>query len=374
MARDAMMFDNSFHTGIDLTNGSGSFTGTGTNVPTGQSLGISGGDWLGAGVALVNAGINAYSQYKTNETNQEISQRNYDAVMQTNAMNKELSERTWARDDSQLQRARRDAELAGFSPMAALSNNLTNSSPLQMQAPQYTHTNIAPQVDLSNVGNIFSQAALKKQQTEQLAIANQYSKETLNLQKLKTATELQKLLNDLDSQKLSNAEKASVLLASGFKKSDVENLLKNNRLYDVPSNTSQQHINDLQDAQRKLANAQTTTQGKLQSLYAQQEALALIQTEDMQANYNYWYKPLDNDSASIYIPTKDEKGIWHSTRVTSTGKTRKDLLDNYNQHLNDFVNSVATYNYNWSTSDYKLLNDLALENAHLLIDMIKTIK
>ena len=55
---------------------------------------------------------------------------------QTNLKNEELLRESWKRDDSQMQRAKADAEAAGFSPLATLGNMPGNTNPTQMQPVQ----------------------------------------------------------------------------------------------------------------------------------------------------------------------------------------------------------------------------------------------
>lgn len=276
------------------------------NSVSSSGLGMTGGDWISAGLNAVGQALNAYSQYKTNETNKEINEKNIKMQQETNSMNEALTKETWARDDSQLQRARRDAELAGFSPLAALSNNLTNSSPIQFQAPQANNSMIAPQIDLSEIGNVFSNASYRNEQTESLKLANQFNKETLNLRKLESAAQLAKLYSELDNQNLSNAEKASILVASGFSSSDVKKLIPNTNIKKVPKNTSQDSLNKLQNAQTSLTNAQTTltneqttTQQKQQALLTAQTALQNIETT-LKTNDNEWYNEITIPKGSYY--------------------------------------------------------------------------
>lgn len=79
---------------------------------------------------------------------------NYGAQQQANIKNEELLRESWARDDSQIQRARKDAEAAGFSPLAALGNMPGNTNPTTMQAPQ---------LDTSGISNSIEGALNRKQ-------------------------------------------------------------------------------------------------------------------------------------------------------------------------------------------------------------------
>lgn len=92
------------------------------------------GGLLTAVAAVVGAGINAYSQHKTNQANQEINQANID-------YNTAQTQEAWERDDTAHQREVADLEAAGLSPLASTGGlNVTAPlgapSPIAMQAPQ----------------------------------------------------------------------------------------------------------------------------------------------------------------------------------------------------------------------------------------------
>lgn len=338
---------------------------------------------IGALAGLVTGLLNWDSQYKTNKMNKEL-------VQETNQQNEQLTRESWARDDSQLQRARADAEAAGFSPLAALSNNLTNTAPATMQAPQV----VAPQFDSSSIisslqegvknhinkKNSDVQNEFIKSQTKAQNIENDINNSTKWSQKLQNVANLVKTLKELDAQNLDNYQKASILVASGIPKETVQSLISNTTKKDVDRNTSQDYDNSLKQAQTNLANAQktltdaqTTTQQKIQALYEQQTALTKVQAETQQADYDFWYKKLDSNNASVYVPEK-VNGKWSVNKIESQGRNRKELADYYQQKMNAYLNYISTSNFNWEHSDINLLNQLSEKNAQFMLEILKLAK
>lgn len=128
------------------------------------------GGLLAAIATVAGAGINAYSQYKTNKANQEINQQNLD-------YNKAQTEAAWSRDDTAHQREVADLEAAGLSPLASTSGASVTSplgapSPIAMQAPQ---------VDLNGLINAaLTSDKLKEEKRHNLANEG-YKEEELKL-------------------------------------------------------------------------------------------------------------------------------------------------------------------------------------------------
>lgn len=129
------------------------------------------GGLLAAIAGVVGAGINAYSQHKTNEANQEINQQNLD-------YNKAQTEAAWNRDDTAHQREVADLEAAGLSPLASTSGSSVTSplgapSPIAMQAPQ---------IDMNGLINA-ALASDKLKEEKRHNLANEgYKEEELKLQ------------------------------------------------------------------------------------------------------------------------------------------------------------------------------------------------
>lgn len=334
-------------------------------------------------VAAGSAVANTVSQAKTNEANKA----NVDA---TNAMNEQLTRESWARDDSQLQRARADAQAAGFSPLAALSNNLTNTAPATMQpyqatAPQFDSSGLISSIQEGTKGYQNGQMSdteseYIKSQTKAQNIQNEINNATKWSQKLQNVANLVKTMKELDAQNLSNYEKASILVASGIPSNTVQKLIPYTTKDTVVKNTSQDSLIKLQEAQKNLANAQktltdeqTTTQQKIQALYEQQTALTKVQAETQQADYNFWYKALDSNNASVYVPERVD-GKWIINKIESKGRNRKELADYYQQKMNGYLNYISTYNFNWETSDINFLNQLSEKNAQFMLEILKLAK
>lgn len=129
------------------------------------------GGLLAAIAGIAGAGINAYSQYKTNKANQEINQANID-------YNKAQTEEAWNRDDTAHQREVADLEAAGLSPLvstsgASVTSPLGAPSPIAMQAPQ---------IDVNGLINA-ALASDKLKEDKRHNLANEgYKEEELKLQ------------------------------------------------------------------------------------------------------------------------------------------------------------------------------------------------
>lgn len=272
-------------------------------------------------VAAGSAVANTVSQAKTNEANKA----NVDA---TNAMNEQLTRESWARDDSQLQRARADAQAAGFSPLAALSNNLTNTAPATMQPYQAT----APQFDSSGLISSIqegtrayqngkmsdSQKGFINSQKKAQDIQNEINNATKWSQKLQNVANLAKTMKELDAQNLSNYEKASILVASGIPSSTVQKLIPYTTKDTVVKNTSQDSLIKLQTAQTGLVSEQTTTQQKEQLLLEAQKELVEAQKNHQTFDDNYWYSPLAEKGSkkTVSLPDIEHNSSNNTYKIT----------------------------------------------------------
>ncbi|QCS36924.1 DNA pilot protein [Tortoise microvirus 27] len=89
---------------------------------------------------LVGAGINAWSQSRTNKANvqnqQAINQQNIQQQQLANQQNEALTREAWARDDNAVQRRVQDLRAAGLSPVLAAGSPAGVSAPIKMGASQ----------------------------------------------------------------------------------------------------------------------------------------------------------------------------------------------------------------------------------------------
>lgn len=251
---------------------------------------------------------------------------NSDAVEATNEQNKELTERAWERDDMQLQRARQDAEKAGFSPLAALSSNLTNSTPATMQAPQYDFSGVSE--GASRLGDIPKNALLAKQQSkmmrEELKQAKAQNRSVMldNMLKsanfrnnvLKNGAETMKLLKELRGMDLTNAQTASILVANGFTQEQAEKL---SGIANIPANKTVQSNILNTDASTGVLNKQKSY------IEAQKNYTNLRNTIDS-ASFKEWNTDTARLSRTMMYNLQKSLGEYESYLNDTRSKTLKE--------------------------------------------------
>lgn len=165
------------------------------------------GGLLAAVASVIGAGINAYSQYKTNKVNQEINQTNLD-------FNASQTQAAWERDDTAHQREVADLKAAGLSPLAStnglsVSNPLGSPAPIAMQAPQVdTNALINSIASFSSLEeqkrhNIQTESARNSElQIEAAKVTNQANQLNIENKKVESEIKYYARLNELEAEKL----------------------------------------------------------------------------------------------------------------------------------------------------------------------------
>lgn len=204
---------------------------------------------------------------------------NYGAQQQTNMKNEELLRESWARDDSQMQRARKDAEAAGFSPLAALGNMPGNTNPTTMQAPQ---------LDTSGVSNSIEGALNRKreydamkQQQKLIDAQVEGAEEDTEGKKLDNLIRLAKAYDEIYGAKLDNYEKIGLLL-------DAEIITKD----ELPEAYKNLKANEAEKKNREIAqqNADTSEKQANETHRANVAAEnAVKETNESTAEYSFQY-------------------------------------------------------------------------------------
>lgn len=323
-----------------------------------------------AGVAAVGSSI------ATNKANK-------DAVDSTNEQNRELTERAWERDDMQLQRARQDAEKAGFSPLAALSSNLTNSSPATMQAPSYDFSGVG-----QGIGEIAKAPAQAKQaktqrdmqraqiaqvheQSRGLRLDNLLKQSTFRNNVMKNSYETMKLIEEARNQKLSNAQLAAILRANGYTAEQAKQL---SGIDNVPIHTGEAASENLTKSQTELNKANTsfayTQINDINSMrqYYQDELrwntqLAHIQADKDAKLNHYWYDALPKDSPSIRFKKLNmSTGNLEDDYIPTAGRSRFEAMEEYDRKYAQLMTDIQVYQNNhdnavdWTNAIWSNLN------------------
>lgn len=281
---------------------------------------------------------------------------NSKAVSDTNSQNRDLTEQAWQRDDAQLQRARQDAEKAGFSPLAALSSNLTNTSPATMQAPQYDFSGIgegagkiadAPRsAKASRMEERLKeeQIAGAHEQARSLKLDNDLKDQTHDNNIVKSSMELMRLKKELDGMDLSNYEKASILVANGMKADLAKQIVGT----DVNAHTGEVAAENYTKAQTSLAYAQITDMNSMRSYHQdllRWEAQVSHLQADKDAKLNhYWYDTLPKDSPSIQFKKMNMKtGKLEDDFIVTAGRSRFEAMEEYERKYAQLQTDIQKY-------------------------------
>lgn len=293
---------------------------------------------------------------------------NSKAVSDTNAQNRDLTEQAWQRDDAQLQRARQDAEKAGFSPLAALSSNLTNTSPATMQAPQYDFSGIGEGVGkIADAPRAAKASRMEEQmkreeiagvheQTRSLKLDNDLKDQTHDNNIVKSSMELMRLKKELDGMDLSNYEKASILVANGMK----ADLAKQIVGYDVNAHSGEvaaenkiKSETDFVKAQTRLVNAQVTTENELRpfvkDLNMFNSYIAKSQAQMDADTHAYWFSILGPNTPPLTVPAITKDGKLTTSTIVCAHKTRQEVLDEYDRYMNNLNTELNQWNATHNT-------------------------
>lgn len=293
---------------------------------------------------------------------------NKDAVESTNEQNRELTEISWQRDDAQLQRARQDAEKAGFSPLAALSSNLTNTSPATMQAPQYDFSGIGEGVGkIADAPRAAMASKMEKrlkeeqiagahEQARSLKLDNDLKDQTHDNNIVKSSMELMRLKKELDGMDLSNYEKASILVANGMKADLAKQIVGTDVNAHSGEVAAENKINaetDLAKAQTRLVNAQVTTENELRpfvkDLNMFNSYIAKSQAQMDADTHAYWFSILGPDTPPLTVPAITKDGKLTTSTIVCAHKTRQEVLDEYDRYMNNLNTELNQWNSTHNT-------------------------
>lgn len=256
----------------------------------------------------------------------------------TNQKNESLTRETWQRDDMQLQRARQDAVKAGFSPLAALSNNLTNTAPATMQAPQIDASAIGNSI--SNVGRAYGEGKYTKEQVEALKIENSFNKQDLFNRRLKSIAETAKLIKEVQGMDLDSAQKAQLLIDGGVEPKTVAKFFKPAEY--MTRSTMAKAQENLVKAQTNLTIKQQNETDARMNLEKAQQSLTDIQKITSKDEHNFWFAPLNDSKWNIDYPYAiDKDGNIQYATLEAKGKNRTELLQLYNQYVSEFEQKLT---------------------------------
>lgn len=256
----------------------------------------------------------------------------------TNKKNEDLTREAWTRDDMQLQRARQDAEKAGFSPLAALSNNLTNTAPATMQAPQIDASAIGNSI--SNVGRAYGEGKYNKEQVEALKIENKFNRQDLFNRRLQSVAQTAKLIKEVQGMDLDSAQKAQLLIDGGVEPSTVAKFFK--PAAEMSRSTMATAQENLVKAQTNLTIKQKDETDAKMNLENAQKALAETQKVTSKEQHDFWFAPLNDPKWNIQYPYAiDKDGNIQYATLEASGRNRTELLQLYNQYVSEFEQKLT---------------------------------
>ena len=179
---------------------------------------------LGSLIAgAISAGVSIWQHYENKKMAEEQYNQNFD-------LNKETRDTTWAREDNQLQRAKADAEAAGFSPLAALGNTAVGGGTVSAPSAtaQQTPVDISGLVNaLATMYNSETQAETAKETTES---NNETAKEIAEIQAGESKANRESATETADKDRRESARQFNEQLMNIKKQQKVQNKQKNREL------------------------------------------------------------------------------------------------------------------------------------------------
>lgn len=136
---------------------------------------------------------------------------------------------------------------------------------------------------------------------------------------------------------LNNEEKAMILKSNGADNDTIKAIIG----HDVNTHKSTDLEQQFRTAQKNLTMAQTTTESYKQCLNKAQELLATAQRMTNESESEFWYGKLTDGAWDITYPRdiKNDGTIEYGT-LGAQGHNRKELLELYNQKLNQFKTKI----------------------------------
>jgi len=217
---------------------------------------------IGAGGGIIGAGINAWSQQKTNDRNEALMRE------------------SWERDDTAVQRSVADFEAAGLSKTLAAGNSAGNSGPIKLESPEW--------------GNIATGAITGAAAANQVAQTKAQAA-LINSQKDKVDSE--KKGQDLQNQLLADqTQYSTATLAWRIQQADYETLKKWNETLKSDYDAA---LASLKVSEQEKQNLYLEMKNRIMAQYGLTEMQAEVATKQAIADYARYETDRYSDAGTV---------------------------------------------------------------------------
>lgn len=265
---------------------------------------------LGSLIAgVISAGVSIWQHYENKKMAEEQYDQNYD-------FNKETRDTTWAREDNQLQRAKADAEAAGFSPLAALGNTAVGGG--TVSAPSATAQQTP--VDISGLVNALAtmytsetQAETAKETTES---NNETAKEIAEIQAGESKANRESATETADKDRRESARQFEENLMNLKKQQKIQSKQKNRELTTAEAVLSEQTRANTENEQIQWARMYEEWYREHKADNAPMGEICKT-WDEYQTKLNTWYSEaitvldeigIDSETAGLALDTENIKG------------------------------------------------------------------